>query len=549
MTENKNRREGVLSRHAQRIERHILQLEALDRRFFWARLWFFLAGALLSFLAIQFGPPWLGWTVLLLSVASFSALVALHRRLDRKLVRARITLRLNRTQLARINLDWANLPAPVFTSSDRQHPFESDLDLTGERSLHRLLDTAISQGGGRLLRDWLLQTTPDLEAIQERQAILREIRPQAGFRQRLALNGALVSGDPRQRWDGEVALAWLEQEGPGKSLLPALALLGVMAGANALLFTLNAVGLLPPYWILSLILYGAVYTTRYRELKELFGDAYRLGDTLNRFKAVLAYLEEYPYRPGSRLARLCAPFWNAGQRPSGYLRRIAAIAAGASMQNNPIAWMLLNTLMPWDLLFAHLLNVVKGRVKRLLPQWLETWRRLEALNSLANFAYLNPNYAFPEVSRDIDEGGAVFWARELGHPLIPVPVRINNAFSLGKLGEVAIVTGSNMSGKSTFLRTVGVNLALAFAGGPAAAAEMRTIPFRVFTSMTLSDSLSDGISFFYAEVRRLKALLLELEREDPMPVFFLIDEIFRGTNNKERQINALSSFLRGYFPL
>jgi DNA mismatch repair ATPase MutS len=128
----------------------------------------------------------------------------------------------------------------------------------------------------------------------------------------------------------------------------------------------------------------------------------------------------------------------------------------------------------------------------------------------------------------------------MGHPLIPDETRISNDFTLQHLGELALVTGSNMSGKSTFLRTLGVNLCLAFAGGPVCAAGLQTIPFRLFTCINVSDSLNDGISYFYAEVRRLKVLLDELNADQPLPLFFLIDEIFRGTNNRERQIGSRS---------
>jgi DNA mismatch repair ATPase MutS len=122
--------------------------------------------------------------------------------------------------------------------------------------------------------------------------------------------------------------------------------------------------------------------------------------------------------------------------------------------------------------------------------------------------------------------------------LIADPARVTNDFTLQQMGEVIIITGSNMSGKSTFLRTVGANLALAYAGSTVSAQALECLPFRLFTSMNVSDSLSDGISFFYAEVRRLKALLEQLEMTHTLPLLFLIDEIFRGTNNRERQIGS-----------
>jgi DNA mismatch repair ATPase MutS len=126
----------------------------------------------------------------------------------------------------------------------------------------------------------------------------------------------------------------------------------------------------------------------------------------------------------------------------------------------------------------------------------------------------------------------------LGHPLIPVEKKVTNDFAINELGQVVIITGSNMSGKSTFLRTLGVNLCLAYAGAPVNATTFQTILFRIFTCIRVSDSVTEGYSYFYAEVKRLKALLVELEQPDSFPLFFLIDEIFKGTNNRERLLGS-----------
>jgi DNA mismatch repair ATPase MutS len=170
---------------------------------------------------------------------------------------------------------------------------------------------------------------------------------------------------------------------------------------------------------------------------------------------------------------------------------------------------------------------------------MDTWFELEALNSLANHAYLNPHYSFPDIEpKHNNRSSAVFEASELGHPLIPDDEKICNDFTVQDLGQIDIFTGSNMSGKSTFLKTVGINLVLAFAGGPVDARHLRTIPFRLFTCIRISDSVTDGVSYFYAEVKCLKALLTALREEDSLPLFYFIDEIFRGTNNRERLIGS-----------
>jgi hypothetical protein len=550
-SELRPRRMAALQRQIVRYDRELEEFQRRDNRFFWIRLSTLAAGGLLTFAAFLWGPDALGWGALALLVAVFSTVVFFHRRLDRARARFQVARRWALSQLGRMELDWERIPPPAaLPEPDSQgttgHPFARDLDLTGEHSLHRLLDTAVSTGGSRRLRDWLLHTDPDPLLIQERQEILLELVPRIGFRSRLALSGSLTAGDPERRWNGEALLDWLQRKVPTGSLRLSLLLLTGMAVLNAALFWLALTTGLPPLWILSLGLYAIVYQTRYLVIGETFSEAQFLSVHLERFRAVLVHLERYPFPAGSRLSRLCACFRQGDQRPSSRLRTIAAIASAASLRNNPIVWITLNALMPWDLFFAYRLERYKLTLVELLPVWLDTWYELEALSSLANFAYLNPDYAFPHLTA-LDAGGPVLSARAIGHPLIPPGERVCNDFELERLGDVVILTGSNMSGKSTFLRTLGINLCLAYAGGPAAARSLRVIPFRVFTSIQVSDSLSYGISYFYAEVRRLKALLTVLQQGAPgapgalgYPLFFLIDEIFRGTNNMERQIGSRS---------
>jgi DNA mismatch repair ATPase MutS len=195
-------------------------------------------------------------------------------------------------------------------------------------------------------------------------------------------------------------------------------------------------------------------------------------------------------------------------------------------------------IVPWDAYLTYRMNQTKAHLAKHAGAWMDTWFELEALSSLATFAHLNPSYTFPEFLAGEGRQPAVFRARDLGHPLLLDSEKVCNDFAIPELGWVAIITGSNMAGKSVFLKTVGVNLAMAYAGGAANAQELETVLFRLFSSMAISDSVTDGISYFYAEVKRLKALLSALEQPHTLPLLFFIDEIFRGTNNRERLIGS-----------
>ena len=196
-------------------------------------------------------------------------------------------------------------------------------------------------------------------------------------------------------------------------------------------------------------------------------------------------------------------------------------------------------LVPWDFFFTYRLEKLKKEIALLLPRCLNAWYELEALNSLANFAWLNPGYTFPEILSNSTR----FHAGGLGHPLIKPEYKICNDLELDEQRRIVILTGSNMAGKSTFLRSVGLNLCLAYAGAPVNAERLHISLFRLFTCIQVSDSVQDGLSYFYAEVKRLKLLLSAVEFEDDLPILFLIDEIFRGTNNRERHIGS-HAFIR-----
>lgn len=537
----KQQRRGRLLRHIGRLDQSLAGLDRLDRRYVRLRGSVLLAGSLALILSLiipawQAAAPWVGAFFGLL----FAALVFLHRRVDRSRLRFRLARLAAAAQVARQDLDWANIPAHLALEVDPEHPYAADLLVVGRRSLHHLLDTAASREGSLRLAEWLLKPLESPAQIEDRQSLLRELLPLTGLRSRLRLLGLLMQEKSGGRWESERLLIWLEQTAAGRSLLPLLILLFALSSTNIVLFALNLLGVLPAYWPLTLAVYAGIYLYRFREYASLMFDAFYVSEALEQFRGVLVYLEKYPFPGGGKLERLCSPFLDADNRPSRYLRKIVWLTSAASLGSNQFLLVIFNALLPWNLLFAHLMDGYKKELRGSLLSWLNTWYELEALSSLANFAYLNPEAVFPQVWSSLPAGQPVFRAESLGHPLIPDHARVSNDFYLSELGEVALITGSNMSGKSTFLRTLGINLVLAFSGAPVLASALQTCKFRLFTCIQVSDSLSNGISYFYAEVRRLKALLEALQVQQAAPVFFLIDEIFRGTNNRERRIGSRS---------
>jgi len=297
--------------------------------------------------------------------------------------------------------------------------------------------------------------------------------------------------------------------------------------------------LVPHVWPIAFLIYAGLSIAKQGRTTSAWGEVQDLEKALRRFRAVFQYLESRRFGGRPQLAQVCAPFLGPRKRPSAELKRVERIAWGLGLRTIGPVWFLVNVLMPWDFFFTYRLEQLRNEISQLMPRWLDAWYELEALNSLANFAWLNPSYAFPEFVLN----STLFDARGLGHPLIKAEHKICNDLELDEQRRIVILTGSNMAGKSTFLRTVGVNLCLAYAGAPVNAERLRTSLFRIFTCIKVSDSVQDGLSYFYAEVKRLKLLLSATETEDDLPVMFLIDEIFRGTNNRERHIGS-HAFIR-----
>ncbi|MDZ7773604.1 MAG: hypothetical protein U5K31_12825 [Balneolaceae bacterium] len=373
---------------------------------------------------------------------------------------------------------------------------------------------------------------------------MRELRELPHFRDRLALNARRARSRREDTdWDMQQLLEHLEHPREVR-FGPALLQLGGLAALNWLLLALWLAGLAAPWVILSFVTYLLLYNFHSGKVRGLFEESYQMEKLLSRFHAILGYLESFRYREGSELKRFCAPFCSGEQRPSRYLRGIVRLAAAGALQKSQLGWVVVNAMVPWDLWFTRKLERYKEDLRPRLESWMDRFYSLEALCSLANLAWLNPDYTFA-LPRDLEEKDSKppFRAEGIGHPLIPAGQRVTNDVEIGSLGDLLLITGSNMSGKSTFLRTLGINLALCFAGGPVNARSLETVPFRIFSSINVTDSLDQGLSHFYAEVKRLRRLLEELERPGEPPLFFMVDEIYKGTNNRER-MQGSTAFLK-----
>lgn len=532
----------------ERLAKRLQPLQVTSNRIAVARLVIVVVGIIAALLTAILWNGTLAWLVLGLAFLIFLGVALYHQRLETWIETLAQLRALKRDQRARLILDWDNLPPPrpiQLPPANKSIAF--DLDLTGYRSLHQLLDTTISRHGTQSLAEWLTQSRPDVNTLTRRQNIVRELRTRNRFRERFWLTYRRVLN---RELEGDNLLAWLNEDAnsrPSRSLETSkvsnasrrlrwtLPIATLLVAVNLALFVLWQFFRYPPFFLGSLFAYAAFYYWNQEMLEGVLNAVVRVNTELEKFRSLVLYLERASYANAPHLAELCAPFLNKTPAPSQQLRRVGMITAGVGLRNHPFLAVFLNVILPWDFLFAFLADRERARVAQTLPEWVRVVHELDALIALGNFAALNPPAAFPEIRVGVSP---VLSAQHLGHPLIPAAGRVTNDFEIQTLGQVEILTGSNMAGKSTFLKTIGVNLCLAYAGAPVIATHFVAQPFRLHACIRITDSIVDGFSYFYAEVKCLKALLQELRAADELPLFYMVDEIFRGTNNRERLIGS-----------
>jgi len=506
-------------RHRERAAEAGRREESISR----ARLGVALAAALIAWLvlgAVRLSAVWL-----VVAAAVFAALLIVHARVRRRRRRAERGIAFYERGLARLEGQWAGAGRTGARFLDPHHPYADDLDIFGKGSLYELLCGARTIMGEETLAAWLLAPS-DLPSVRARQVAVQELTPRLDLREDLAVLGEEVAATVRP--DALVALATSAVRAAGPRLR-----LGALAVSAA---TLGAVALWSAGWAPPTVAFGALALQGvvHWRLRERVRDAERAvaghGPDLDLLAAVLERFEREPLT-SPPLVQLRDDLATEGKRPSQAIRRLRLLVDLFDSRRNqffaPVA-----LLTMWDVHGALAIEAWRARHGASVTAWLTAIGQLEALCSLAGFAWEHPADVYPIV----DEGEARFEAEGLGHPLMPEARCVRNDVALGGATRVLIVSGSNMSGKSTLLRAVGVNAVLALAGAPVRAARLRLSRVSVGGTLRIRDSLQEGTSRFYAELVRLRDLVRIAD--GPVPLLFLLDEILHGTNSHDRRLGA-----------
>jgi hypothetical protein len=493
-----------------------------DERIADLRLVVFGLGLVVGLLILQvLISPW--W--LLVPVATFVALVAWNGRVARARRRAERVAAYYQAGLERLDETWAGKGASGSRFLDESHPYAADLDLFGTGSLFERLCTARTSTGQATLASWLRAPAPP-EAVRERQEAIEELRHRIDLREDLARLGeeVLSAADPAElaAWGADVPIL---PDGPARWAAATLATLTLSA---LLAWPLGA----GPWPFVAMTLVEGAFALHYRErVRRVVSSIDRHAAELGLLSELLSRLEGETWE-APLLRRLRAALDTEGLPPSRQIAKLARLVQWLESKQNQI-FLLPAALMLWSTQFAFAIESWRTHAGRAIGRWLAALGEIEALCSLATYAFENPSDPFPTLEED---GPAHLEGEGLGHPLIPRGRCVRNDVALTEELRVLIVSGSNMSGKSTLLRTVGVNAVLAQAGAPVRASRLRLSPLAIGATLRVQDSLQAGRSRFFAEITRVRQLV-DIARGTP-PLLFLLDEVFNGTNSHDRRLGA-----------
>lgn len=495
------------------------------------RLIVLLASLYMTYLLVKMQGHLMVFAVAIVFYSSFIYLVYRHQKIKEKLDYYESMKLINEKYVKRMNEEWHSFPDTGEELLDEVHPYALDLDILGERSLFQKINTTHTWYGRKKLASVLLAPDFTEEAIVERQKAIKELMQDLDFCQKV--EGATAKRKKAMK-NPEKLLNYAKAEGDflkGKGWRRVATILPwVIIALWAVGYVAHIHLLITGTLILMFISYGFQFfhAPRIGEVKGMLGT---IIYELNEYVYILEVMKEKEFI-SPYLKELSNVLFKDQVNALDALKKLEKISSKANVTTQPIVAIPLDAILLWDLKIVFALEDWRKTYGQQVEHYLETIGEIESLISLSVLGHVEEKVSFPLVEAE----GRFITGKQVGHPLIKQTVRVCNDVNMDQ--EIFVITGSNMSGKTTFLRTIGINLVLAYAGAPVLADQLACSMMKIYTSMRIRDDLTHGISTFYAELTRIKQIIEAAKEYTQM--LFLIDEIFRGTNSNDRIIGATS---------
>ncbi len=465
------------------------------------------------------------WIALIIGVVSFISMVILHGRLNWKYRYLSALCDINKKNIDRLQGKWVDFVDDGGDFLNPEHEFSWDLDLFGKGSLFQWINTCSTPTGKNRLKESLINPLKDKDEIYKRQGAIKELSGKLIWRQKV--NALVMMLDNKSLMDKDLQIPnGFYSKKIANIVINLLPALTILSGAS---LYLNFVNQWPFFLLITLQFLITIvgFGKRGKVLNGLFS----LSDNLNTYTSILNDFEKQKFKENLNL-ELQQKLRNANNVPSSLIiKRLSKIADRAANRNN-LFFFPINVILLWDLRCMIQYEAWKKGSNNVLEKIEEVIGELEALNSFAQLTYDQQQWTFPTISANKKH----IRARQMSHPLI-IPEGVPNDIDVNQENPMLLITGSNMSGKSTLLRAIGINLVLCYAGGPVCATSFETSIFDLHTCMRISDNLEKGISSFYGELLRIKDMIISSKNAN-ITKLVLLDEIFKGTNSYDRHIGA-----------
>jgi len=438
--------------------------------------------------------------------------------------------------LAKINREEADAIAGNYSHFEAgnyyinpSHDFSYDVDLFGKSSLFQYLNRTVTGYGRDILSGWLSDPSVLSADLLRRQETIKELALKFNWRHEFMASGMKT---PLEKDQIASLLEWMKASATGKNRNISYILIWALPVVSTLSLLLVIAGLLH-YSVFLLFFLGNLFwiSAGLKKTNRIHAALSRKYTYLSSLNELLKVFEKEQFE-SAQLNEIKQNISGSNISAAVSVKKLSRLIQSFDNRMNILVGFFLNGLFLWDYHCIFKLEKWKSNNKELFPGWLEMAGTVDAYISLGNFGYNNPEFCYPVFS----EKGTILSASSVGHPLIQKEKRVCNDFAIDGTGKICIITGANMAGKSTFLRTIAINYILAMAGAPVCAEKMEFSPRRIFTSMRTTDSLSENESYFYAELKRLRSLKLRYENREPL--FFILDEILKGTNSADKSLGS-----------